>query len=73
MEALLAVNENGVTFRFTQDLNPIASSANRANVTLPGSGSTTVRAIATDRFYNDGPFAELTINVVPNTRSSIQG
>ncbi|HSH14854.1 MAG TPA: Ig-like domain-containing protein, partial [Verrucomicrobiae bacterium] len=34
--------------------------------------STTVRAIATDRFGNDGPFAELVITVLANQPPSIQ-
>jgi hypothetical protein len=38
---------------------------------LPASGSTTVRTIATDQFNNDGPFAELTINVTSNTPPTV--
>jgi hypothetical protein len=33
---------------------------------LPTNGSITFRAIATDRFGNDGPVAELPVTVVPN-------
>ena len=71
VDALIAASEPGVAFRFTQDLKPIPASGNRANVALPPSGSTTVRAIATDRFNNDGPFAELTINVTPNASPTV--
>ncbi|MEO8425619.1 MAG: Ig-like domain-containing protein, partial [Verrucomicrobiota bacterium] len=71
VEALLAANEPGVAFRFTQELNPIPATGNRASVALPASGSTTVRAIATDQFGNDGPFGELTINVTANTPPTV--
>ena len=69
VEALLAANEAGVTVRYTQDLQPAGAAATppfRINLPLPASGATTVRAIATDRFGNDGPFAELVINVLSN-------
>src|SRR5207302_5415158 len=69
VEAVLAGNEPNASVRFTQDLNPIGSAKTppfRASVKLPPNGSTTVRAIATDRFGNDGPFAELPITVVSN-------
>ncbi|HKS38859.1 MAG TPA: LamG-like jellyroll fold domain-containing protein, partial [Verrucomicrobiae bacterium] len=69
VEALLAVNEPSVSVRFSRDLEPtgLATQAPyRANVRLPSQGSTTVRAIATDRYGNDGPLAELVINVVSN-------
>jgi concanavalin A-like lectin/glucanase superfamily protein/Big-like domain-containing protein/thrombospondin type 3 repeat protein len=69
IEAVLVANESGASLRFTQDLNPLSADTSppfRANVALPASGSTTVRATATDRFGNDGPFAELVIDVVSN-------
>ncbi len=69
VEAVLAGNESRVSVRFTQDLAPVGVATNppyRATVTLPMSGSTTVRAIATDRYGNDGPLAELIINVLSN-------
>ena len=69
VEALLAVAEPGVTVRFSQDFNPIGVATEppfRANLPLPASGSTTVRAVATDLYNNDGPISELTINVVSN-------
>ncbi len=71
VEALLAASETDVTFNFTQDLNPIGSSANRANVTLPANGSTTIRAIAIDRFNNHGPIAELVLTVQSNQPPAI--
>ena len=75
IEALLAANEPGLSVRFTQDFNPVGSATNipyRANVTLPAGGPTTVRAIATDRYGNDGPFAELVVTVVSNQPPSLE-
>ncbi|PYM11964.1 MAG: hypothetical protein DME18_12580, partial [Verrucomicrobia bacterium] len=75
IEALLAANEPGASVRFTQDFNPVGSATNipyRANVTLPAAGPTTVRAIATDRYGNDGPFAELVVTVVSNQPPSLE-
>ncbi|HAV63463.1 MAG TPA: hypothetical protein DCY13_13985, partial [Verrucomicrobiales bacterium] len=75
VEAVLAVAEPGVNVRFTQDFNPAGSTTNvpyRRSITLPLTGSTTVRAIATDRFGNDGPFAELVISVQANQPPTIQ-
>ena len=69
LEALLQTNEVGAGVRFTQDLTPIGSASTVPfvlNAILPASGSTTFRAIATDRFGNDGPLAELVVTVVPN-------
>ncbi|MFO1460689.1 MAG: LamG-like jellyroll fold domain-containing protein [Verrucomicrobiota bacterium] len=69
VEALLAVQEPGVSVRFSQDFNALGTDTNapfRANVVLPRTGTTTVRAIATDVFGNDGPLAELVVTVVPN-------
>jgi hypothetical protein len=69
VEALLAEDEPGATVRFTQDFAPISygvPAPYRTPVTLPAAGATTLRAIASDRFGNDGPFAELTLNVVSN-------
>lgn len=69
VEALLAVSEPGVSVRFTRDLIA-AGSANgepfRANILVPSVGSTTIRAIATDRFNNDGPLAELVLSAASN-------
>ncbi|MBL9175134.1 MAG: carboxypeptidase regulatory-like domain-containing protein [Verrucomicrobiales bacterium] len=69
VEAVLVLPEPGASVRFTQDFKPLGTDTNapfRALVTLPATGSTTVRAIATDVFGNDGPLAELVIAVVPN-------
>ena len=69
IEVLLATNEPGASVRLTQDFNPIGSdnsSPFAVNATLPVTGSTTLRAIATDRFGNDGPFAELVLTVQSN-------
>ncbi|HSH14446.1 MAG TPA: carboxypeptidase regulatory-like domain-containing protein, partial [Verrucomicrobiae bacterium] len=69
VEALLAAAEPGVSVRFTQDFNPLGATTNlpfRVNATLPPTGSTTLRAIATDQFGNDGAFAELVITVQNN-------
>lgn len=66
VEALLATNETGASVRFTQDFSPLGNATNspyRAAVKLPSGGSTTMRAIATDQYGNDGPFAELVITV----------
>jgi hypothetical protein len=74
-EALLIQPEPGATVRFTQDFAPIgtaAASPYRLNVTLPAQGSTIIRAIATDRFNNDGPVSELILNVVSNQPPQIQ-
>src|SRR5439155_6369581 len=57
-----------------QDLQPVGFATNapyRVNVQLPTSGKTTVRAIATDRFNNDGPVAELLVTVVSNQPPSV--
>ncbi|MDB6036537.1 MAG: hypothetical protein JWM99_378, partial [Verrucomicrobiales bacterium] len=75
VEAILAAPEPGASVRYTQDLNPIGSSTNspfQIEVKLPASGSTIIRAIATDRFGNDGPLAELLITVIPNTPPTVQ-
>jgi hypothetical protein len=67
LEALLAVNEPGAMVRFTQDFNQLGTDTQApftVSATLPATGSTTIRAIASDRFGNDGPLAELVVNVV---------
>ena len=69
IEALLAGNESGARVRFTKDFIPIGSDNSApftVNATLPSGGSTTLRAIATDRFGNDGPFTELVLTVQSN-------
>ena len=81
VEAILATNEAGASVRFTQDFNPIGSTnapPYRINVTLPTPStleprpSSTIRAIATDLYGNDGPFAELTITVQSNNPPTVQ-
>jgi hypothetical protein len=75
VEAALANSEPGVSVRFTQDFESIAianSAPYRASLVLPLAGVTTVRAIASDRFGNDGAVAELRIAVRSNTAPSIQ-
>ncbi|MBI1176201.1 hypothetical protein GC207_02040, partial [bacterium] len=75
VEAILQNAEPGVSVRFTQDFNPVGSTTlvpYRQNVKLPMSGTTTVRAIATDQYGNDGPFAELVIAVQQNQPPSVQ-
>ena len=74
IEALLATNEAGAVVRFTKDFAPIGSASAfpfTVNATLPAGGSTTFRAIATDRFGNDGPEAEAVVTVVSNQPPSI--
>lgn len=75
IEALLAVNETGARVRFTRDFVPVATSTNapyRFTLSLPSTGTTTIRAIASDAFSNDGPFSELVINVVSNQPPTVQ-
>ena len=69
IEALLATNETGASVRFTADFNPVGTAGvtpYRVNFMLPVTGGVTFRAIASDRFGNDGPFAELTVTVISN-------
>jgi hypothetical protein len=75
VEVVLQTPEPGVNVRYTQDFNPLGSSAIapfRQDVTLPMTGSTTVRAIATDGYGNDGQLAELVITVQTNQRPTVQ-
>jgi len=69
LEAVLATAEPGVILRFTADFQPLGATAVgvlELPLTLPASGTVIVRAIASDRFGNQGPFAELPITVLPN-------
>ncbi|MGO9201638.1 MAG: LamG-like jellyroll fold domain-containing protein [Limisphaerales bacterium] len=73
--ATLATNEIGASVRFTQDFNPIGSATNvpyQVPVQLPRSGSTTIRAIATDQYGNDGQVVQLVITVVPPAPPTVQ-
>ena len=74
VEAQLAAVEPGASVRFTQDFDPVGTSMRapyRLPVTLPMEGTTTIRAIASDQYGNDGPFAELVIAVEANQPPSI--
>ncbi len=75
IEALISGDEPNASVRFTRDFVPVGTATNvpfRVPVTLPASGSTTVRAIATDQYGNDGPFAELVITVQPPKPPTVQ-
>ncbi len=66
IEADLAAVEASVTIRFTQDFKPLDADSTApfaVPALLPAPGSITFRAIATDRFHNEGPVAELTVAV----------
>ena len=66
--AALATNESGATVSFTQDFTPIGTATNPpylANVMLPATGTTTIRAIATDRYGNNGQLVPLVLHVQP--------
>ncbi len=74
IEAVLASVETNATVRFTQDLVTLAGPVGppyRTPLTLPASGSTTIRAIASDRYGNEGPLAELRLATVPNAPPSV--
>jgi hypothetical protein len=69
VEAVLAGAESGSSVLFSRDLVSVGSDSIapfRARIQLPLAGSTTVRAIAADRFGNQGELAKLVINVVSN-------
>ena len=69
VEAVLATSESGGSVRFTEDfvaIGTVSAAPYRVNATLPVSGSVTFRAIATDRFGNDGPVSEFTVAVISN-------
>jgi len=75
VETLLQTPETGASVRFTKDFNPAGTTSllpYRQNIVLPLTGSTTIRAIATDRYGNDGPFAELVITVQTNQPPAVQ-
>lgn len=67
LEAVLQTAEPGVTVKFTADGNNIGLATNspyRVRITLPVLGSIVYRAVATDRFGNDGAVKELPLTVV---------
>jgi hypothetical protein len=75
IEAQLAVDEPGASVRFTADFVPAGTASQppyRTIATLPLTGSVTFRAIAIDRYGNEGPFSELTLAVVPNEPPTLQ-
>jgi Tol biopolymer transport system component/protocatechuate 3,4-dioxygenase beta subunit len=69
LEATLATPESGVVVRFTADGRPLGSDDQApygVPVTLPGSGTVVFRAVATDRFGNEGPILERTVTLAAN-------
>ncbi len=75
IEAVLETPEGGAFVRFTQDFQPIGTSTNepfRVSAKLPLIGRATFRAIATDRFGNDGAVATLVVDVRTNEPPTIQ-
>lgn len=68
VEAVLAAPEDGASVRFSQEFTDAGVATDppyQRTIQLPKNGSTTVRAIATDVYGNDGPLAELVITVQP--------
>ena len=69
IQATLAQPEAGVSVRMSADLATFGQSAPDVLAlpfTLPLSGSLIVRAIAIDRFGNEGPIAELPVTIAAN-------
>ncbi len=69
LEAVLAAAEPSASVRFTADFQPLAvlsAGVLEMPFTLPANGTVIIRAIAIDRFGNQGPFVELPITVQPN-------
>ncbi|RIL00281.1 MAG: hypothetical protein DCC71_18835, partial [Proteobacteria bacterium] len=67
--AVLAEDEPGVAVRVSADLVPFGQSAPgllSLPLALPLGGSLVVRAIAIDRFGNEGPLAELPVSIAAN-------
>ncbi|MBL9167133.1 MAG: carboxypeptidase regulatory-like domain-containing protein [Verrucomicrobiales bacterium] len=74
IEVSLETDEPGVSVRLSQDFTALGTTTNkpyRFNVKLPGSGATTLRAIATDIFGNEGPLGELVVQVDVNQRPTV--
>ncbi len=75
VEADLAGNVPAATVTFTQDFTPIGTATNppfQISVKLPLTGSTTIRAIPTDQYGNNGQFVPLVITVQSNTPPTVQ-
>ena len=73
--ATLNTTEAGASVNFSQDFTPIGTATNRpvtASVQLPQSGSTTVRAVAFDKYGTEGQSASLQITVEPGTPPTVQ-
>ncbi len=69
LQTVLATIEPEATVRFTSDFQPLGVTAPgllELPFLVPASGSLIIRAIAADRFGNQGPFAELMIDVLSN-------
>jgi hypothetical protein len=69
VEALLAAPETGVRYRLSANAVVVGTSALDAlevPLSLPNEGSLLLRGIAIDRFGNEGPLTEFTVNVQPN-------
>lgn len=75
LAATLAIPEPQVRIRFTLGTTPLGTT--EADVLtmpcqLPQPGTVTARAIAIDRYGNEGPVAELPLLVVPNQPPTVQ-
>ncbi|MEB2343973.1 MAG: carboxypeptidase regulatory-like domain-containing protein [Deltaproteobacteria bacterium] len=72
--ATLAEVEAGVSIRLSADLVTVGQSAPdvlSVPFTFPLAGSVVLRAIAIDRFGNEGPIAELPVTVAANTAPGV--
>lgn len=70
LQAVLTTAEAGVRYRLSADAVTIGTSAAdelEIPFTLPESGTVVFRGVAIDRFGNEGPLAELIVNVLPNS------
>jgi hypothetical protein len=75
LEAVLKTPETNVTVRFSQDLQNLGIATTSPFIIpakLPATGRTIFRAIASDRFGNDGATFEYAIDVVPNQPPAVQ-
>ncbi|MFN0129716.1 MAG: Ig-like domain-containing protein, partial [Verrucomicrobiales bacterium] len=69
LQAVLAATEPGVRVRFSADAVTLATTevgVLELPVTLPATGAVTYRALAIDRFGNEGPLAELRVTIQEN-------